>query len=83
MATEREAKAAAAAHADHLRDLGAHSIGTLPGSSFGKKGFVVVANVPIGFAGQLPTKVELKQSSASVSVPVVAREMEPLRPERL
>lgn len=83
MATEREAKAAAAAHADRLRDLGAHSIGTLPGSTFGKKGFVVVANVPVGFAGRLPTKVDVKQDASTVSVPVVTREIEPFRPERL
>lgn len=83
MATEKEALRAAADHATRLHRLGAHSVGTAAGKDFGLTGFVVVANVAPGFAGNLPSEVDCTIGPARVSVPVVTRKMEPFKPEKL
>jgi hypothetical protein len=83
MATERQAKLAADEHARRLARLGVHSLGTAPGERHGRDGFVVVANVPTDFAGELPKALDVTVGKASVSVPVVMRKMEPFKPEKL
>lgn len=83
MATERQAKQVVAQHASQLAELGAHSIGTASGKTFGMTGYVVVATIAPGASGKLPNAIAYDDGDKRTTVPVVTREMEQFRPEKL
>lgn len=83
MATEQQAKSAAKKNATRLRKLGAHSIGTADGRSFGVTGYVVVANVVPGSSTNLPSHLSSSGGQTDVAVPVITRELESFKPEKL
>ena len=81
MATLEQANMARKRHASRLRRLGAHSLEVRPGKALGIRGHVVVANVPRGFQGKLPTEVAYEVDGTTVKVPVAVQETEPFRAE--
>lgn len=64
-----------------LRDLGAHGLLNRPGKEFGVRGSVILAWVPPGHTGVLPTEVTANVDGKKISVPLRIEEQEMMRAE--
>jgi hypothetical protein len=77
MATEQQANEARRRYGRELMRRGAHAIGVEEGTSFGKKGFVVVAHVPPKKKADVPESL----TGDDFDVPVVVVRSEPFTAE--
>jgi hypothetical protein len=76
MATEKQANRARELHSDLLAQWGAHAIGVINGSRYGKRGFVLVAYVEQERNHRIPDKLKCNVGKDSFEVAVVTKPME-------
>jgi hypothetical protein len=81
MADEEQANEARRRHGRMLMQLGAHAVGVEEGTSYGKKGFVVVAHVAPRQKSNMPSSVTSSTEAGEIDVPVVVERSEPFKPE--
>ena len=83
MATRQTAEAILNDHADDLRQRGAHSVHVRSGEEYGEKGHVIVAWVPRGFAGTMPTTLTASIKGKPEAVQVKVEQRDPFKVEKL